>query len=179
MTLFDEPIISPEDSLRDTFYTPGFALDPLLDVMVGSFIIWEPCCGDGSLVNHLLQTKHACFGSDLTKGQDFLNYEPEDGYDCIITNPPYSKIDSFLERAYSLAKPFAFLLPIDKLGGIARQDMYRKFGIEIIMLGRRINFTTPTGKTHGNGSNATFEVAWFTWGFNIGQAITFSQVEKQ
>lgn len=179
MTLFDEPINSPEDTRKDTFYTPECVLTPLLDAMIGSYIIWEPCCGSGALVEPLMKTRHACLASDIVNGQDFINWEPEDGFDCIITNPPYSRSDDFLERAYSLGKPFAFLLPISKLGGSRRENMYRQYGIEIIMLGRRVNFTTPTGKSHKNGSSATFEVAWFTWGFNIGRDITFATMEKQ
>lgn len=58
-------------------------------------------------------------------GNDFLKFEPTD-YDIIITNPPYSLKNKFLERAFSLKKPFLFLLPITTLEGLNRGKMFRE-----------------------------------------------------
>lgn len=184
MTLFDEPIISEDDCKKDCFQTPPMALKPLYEFVHQTWrraVVWEPCCGEGSIVNTLNNSIHGidCIGTDLLDGKDFLTYDADFDYDYIITNPPYSKTDEFLDRAYSLRKPFAFLLPLTALGGVRRQDMYRKHGMEIIMLGRRINFKTPTGKTHGGGSCAQFEVAWFTHRLHIGKQIIFAQVGRK
>ena len=44
--------------------------------------------------------------------RDFFDCTRNDIYDGVITNPPYSKKDQFLEHCYSLGKPFALLLPL-------------------------------------------------------------------
>jgi hypothetical protein len=93
-------------------------------------------------------------------------------YDCIITNPPFSIKQQFLERAYMLGKPFAFLLPLTTLETKKRQDLFRLYGLEIILLDRRINFFTPSGMV----SSAWFATAWFTWGLNIGKQLSFEKL---
>jgi len=105
---------------------------------------------------------------------DFLTQEPDRHYDCIVTNPPYSKKDEFLERAYQIKKPFAFLLPLTALEGKKRMALFRENGLEIIFLPKRINFITPTGK----GSGAWFAVAWFCGNMKIGKELNFPNEEK-
>ncbi|MGC8579683.1 MAG: tRNA (adenine-N(6)-)-methyltransferase, partial [bacterium] len=90
-------------------------------------------------------------------------------FDCIITNPPYSLKEEFLERAYSFNKPFAFLMPITALEGKTRQDLYKKYGLQLLIPNKRINFETPSGK----GSGSWFASAWFTYKFNLPKDIMF------
>jgi len=88
---------------------------------------------------------------------DFLK-EPPPQWDIMVTNPPYSHKNAFLERAYSLGKPFAFLLPVEALGG-GRVRLYRQHGIELLVPSKRINFYD----THGQANAASFPTAWFCW----------------
>ena len=53
--------------------------------------------------------------SHIGTGQDFLQYEPQEDYDYIISNPPFSKKDAILKRLYELKKPFAILMPLNVL----------------------------------------------------------------
>lgn len=87
----------------------------------------------------------------------------------IITNPPYTIKNQFLERCYLLGLPFALLMPLASLETTKRQKLFRKFGVEVILLPKRVDFETPSG----NGSGAWFAVAWFTCGLNIGKELTF------
>lgn len=162
----------------DHFQTPPQALCPLLPYLRQEWRIWEPSCGAGSMVRALRGHGRAVIGTDVMDGVDFV----EDGlfaaeipdFDCILTNPPYSIKDRYLERCYHLGKPFALLLPITALGGGKRQKLYAKHGIEIILLGGRINFLTPSGQ----GGGSWFEVAWFTHGLNIGAQLTFARAGR-
>jgi hypothetical protein len=95
--------------------------------------------------------------TDLSCGVDF--FEMDLRHDAIVTNPPYSIKDPWLERCYELGKPFALLLPLTALEGIKRQALYRKYGLDVLFLPRRVEFTTPSGKKGG----AWFPVAWFTY----------------
>jgi hypothetical protein len=90
-------------------------------------------------------------------------------FDCIVTNPPYDIKQKFLERCYTLKKPFAMLMPLTTLETRKRQKLFRDNGVEVLFMPERINFEVPSGKE----SSAWFATAWFTWGLNIGRQMTF------
>jgi hypothetical protein len=90
---------------------------------------------------------------------DFFVRQPPEHWDIALTNPPYSRKDEFLERAYSLGRPFAFLLPVEALGG-RRVLLYRKHGIELLVPSKRVNFQNDDGDVL---PGASFASAWFCW----------------
>ena len=137
------------------------------------WIIWECASGRGNLTNALRGHGYSVISSDILTGQDFCVYKP-DVFDAIVTNPPFSLKQEFLERAYILGKPFAFLLPLTTFEGLRRQALFRKYGIEVILFDKRVNFETPSGK----GSGSWFATAWFTWGLEIGQQLTFEKLGR-
>jgi len=97
-----------------------------------------------------------------------------DSFDLIVTNPPFSLKGEFLERAYLLGKPFAFLLPLTTFEGLKRQALFRRYGLEVVLFDRRINFETPSGR----GGGSWFATAWFTWGLGIGRQLSFERLGK-
>lgn len=157
----------------DDFQTPAHAIVPLLPYIPADWKIWECASGKGNLVKALRQQGYVVTGTDILKGKDFLTYQPEN-FDCIITNPPFSLKQPFLERAYELGKPFAFLLPLTTFETAARQRLFKKHGIEVIMFDRRINFETPNKVKN---SSSWFATAWFTHGFNIGSELNFVNLQ--
>lgn len=153
----------------DNFQTPAMALRPLLPYLNKDWVIWECAAGTGNLVKGLTDLGYKAIGTDIIGGYDFLSYEPKK-YDCIITNPPFSIKQKFLERCYNLKKPFALLLPLTTLETKKRQTLFKKHGVEIIFFDQRINFETPNQKNGG----AWFATAWFTNNLNIGQPLNFT-----
>lgn len=150
----------------DDFQTPPDALEPLLPFVSEHWRVWEPASGQGQLVAAL--EAHGCkvYGSDLKRGEDFLAMPEKEHpweYDAIITNPPYSQKDAWLAKCYELGKPFALLLPLTAMEGHVRQDLYRRHGLQVLLLPKRVGFTTPSGKVGGSW----FASAWFTWGLNL------------
>ena len=137
----------------DEFGTPEYAVNPLIKYLNKSWTIWEPCATKSGIVCGLINHGFKVIGTV----SNFLQTDIE--YDAIVTNPPYSMKEEFLERAYTLNKPFAFLMPLTALEGKKRQSLYKKYGIQIIIPDRRINFLTPSG----TGSGSWFATAWFTW----------------
>lgn len=156
------------------FQTPAYALKPLYPYLKRDWIIWECAAGNGNLVRGLSNRGYRVVGSDILTGRNFLEWEPE-SYDCIVTNPPFSLKQKFLERAYWLSKPFAFLLPLTTFETRKRQFLFKHFGVEVILFDRRIDFETPSGVS----SSAWFATAWFTYGLNIGRQLTFETLEVQ
>ena len=138
----------------DEFYTPKYALNPLLPFLKKEWTIWECAWGKGALATHLKKEGFKVIGK---KDVDFLKVAVMFNSDVIVTNPPYSKKYEFLQKAYELGKPFAFLMPLTTLEGIKRGVLFKKYGIQLIIPNRRINFITPSGK----GSGSWFQTCWF------------------
>ena len=139
----------------DEWWTPDYAVRPLLAYLPESKIIWECAWGAGKLARHLRAAGRRVVGS---AGMDFFARQPRK-WDIAVTNPPYSRKDEFLERAYSLGKPFAFLLPVEALGG-RRVLLYRKHGVELLVPSKRVNFQNDDGS---GSSGASFASVWFCW----------------
>lgn len=137
----------------DEFFTPESAVYPLLKHIPSHVkTIWECTDAGRSKITKVLkengyQVVSTCF--------DFLSCEPDFDFDMIVTNPPYSLKDQFLERCYHYGKPFALLLPITALEGKKRQALYKKHGINVLLLDKRVEFTDK--------GRAWFAVAWFIW----------------
>ena len=162
-----------KQGMANDFQTPPEALNPLLPYLKKDWLIWECACGKGKLVDGLERKGFLTVGTDILMGYNFLRWQPKK-FDCIVTNPPFSIKQEFLERCYSLKKPFALLLPLTTFETEKRQKLFREYGLEVIFLPNRINFETPSGK----GSGSWFATAWFTNQLGIGKQLTFSEKQK-
>jgi len=161
----------------DDFQSPRYSLTPLIPFLkLNKFkVIWECAEGKGNLSNELRSKGFLVIGSDIKSNpkHDFLTWTP-DQFDCIITNPPYSLKEKFIERCYKLGKPFALLLPLTALESEKRQKFYRKYGVQLIIPNKRIDFDTPSGQ----GSGSWFCTMWLTWGLNLPKDINFVEIQK-
>ena len=152
----------------DEFFTPKYALNPLLPYLKKEWKIWECAWGTGALAKHLKEKGFNVLDEDV----DFLDFDLD--CDVLITNPPYSKKLEFLRRAFEIGKPFAFLMPLTTLEGIKRGKLFGDNGIQLIIPNRRINFITPSGK----GSGAWFQTAWFCWKLNLPKELNFVELDR-
>lgn len=149
----------------DIFQTPKSAIDVILPFIPKRWHIWECASGAGQIVSILKGAGYNVTGTDIMHGFDFLS--PLSGVpsniDCILTNPPYSVKDEWLERCYEIGKPFALLPPITALGEQNRVTLYRRHGIQLVLPPGRTNYGTPSGE----GSGAWFYSAWFCLGLDL------------
>lgn len=134
----------------DECYTPTEAITPLLKMLPKDRVYYDCTSGKSSNIVDFLNINGLMCKSSY--GRDFLT-DTFDDYDCIITNPPYSKKDKFIKKCYEIGKPFALLLPVSSLQGMYRGNMFATKGIELLVLNKRIDFT---GKKAPH-----FGVAWF------------------
>lgn len=160
----------------DCCQTPPYAVDPLLPFLPRSknVVIWEPAAGKGYIVRKLESEGFSVLATDIQTGVNFLTDNLE-GWDIIVTNPPFSIKYKFLRRCYELGKPFALIMPVESMGVGEAQKLFSVFGVEVIWVNRRIGFEMPK-----KGFNCTpqFATAWFTWGLRIGRENTFSQMPR-
>lgn len=131
------------DKASDEVYTPAYAIKPLLKY-IKQFkenpVIWCPFdTVDSQYVKVFKAAGYKVIHSHIDDGQNFFYYEPEEEYDIIISNPPFSCKDDILKRLYELNKPYAILLPIPALQGQARFP-YIKDDLQYLGFDKRINY---------------------------------------
>lgn len=145
-----------KNELNDELYTPSYAVIPLLKHIPKNKIIWE--CTDYGASNITKELKKAGYKviSTHISNFNFLKDAPEFTFDIIITNPPYSLKDEFIKKCYEYKKPFALLLPITALEGVNRGKLFREYGIQLIVLDRRVNYMK-------NKKTNWFNTSWFCY----------------
>lgn len=142
----------------DIFQTSFDATDLIARYLPKDATIWECAAGEGLIVQRLEHHGHTVIGTDVLSGFDFLSpLMPPPDFDIIVTNPPYSVKDAWLQRCFDLGKPFALLMPITAMGEQKRVKMYKKHGIQVLLPKGRTEFITPSGKVGGSW----FYAAWF------------------
>lgn len=161
-----------QNEKNDELYTPEEAILPILDYLNKSKIYWKCTDFGESNITKVLRKKGFKVISTSKEQLDFLKDEPSFDFDFIITNPPYSLKDEFLEKCYSYHlynKGFLLLLPITALEGKKRNEMYKKYGLELIILNKRINFMK-------NKRNVWFNTSWFCKGV-CNDSLNFEEVK--
>jgi hypothetical protein len=112
---------------RDFYPTPREAVLPLLDHLPADFTYWEPCAGDGALIDAIWQDsrqsiRYCRLATDIEpRAQnilklDALSADPicADGCDLIITNPPWDrKILHPMIEHFSAMRPTWLLFDAD------------------------------------------------------------------
>lgn len=122
-------------------------------------IIWEPACGEGHMVRVMEAMGYLVIGTDIQSGDDFLT-TPLMDCDWIITNPPFSQSEAFIERCIDHGKPFALLLKSQYWHAKRRKPLFDKAPPDwILPLTWRPDFLF---KTRGQGS-PLMDVMWVVW----------------
>lgn len=159
---------------NDEVFTPDYAIKPLLKYINKDWVVWEPTDFGGSRITELLRENgNKVLTSHIKDNQNFFEYEPEEHYEIIITNPPYSLKTEFLKRAYELNKKFCFLLPITSLEGKARGKIYRDNNqeLEILVFDGRVEFY--------EGKNTIyFNTSWFCRNV-LPEQLIFCELKKE
>ena len=121
-----------KNAMQD-YYTPEYAIRPLLDIIPKNYIIWEPCNGQGHISKFFIKHGYKVITSDIKTGQDFLKYEPDEHYDIIITNTPFKNKDVYINRVIELNKPFLLLYPFNVFESPKRIQMFKEKNIIIFI----------------------------------------------
>lgn len=133
------------DKASDEVYTPPYAITPLIKYVKlfnEKATIWCPFdLPQSEYVKVLSGAGFKIISSHIDEGKNFFYYEPEENYDIIISNPPFSQKDDVLKRLFELNKPYAMLLPIPSLQGQGRFP-YIKDDLQYLGFDKRINYYT-------------------------------------
>lgn len=138
------------DKASDEVYTPAYAVKPLLKYLDGftnksNYTIWCPFdTEDSEYVKIFRQEGYNVIATHIDNNQNFFYYEPEEHYDFIISNPPFSIKDDIIKRLYELNKPYAILLPVPSLQGQKRFPYMKD--CQALIFDKRINYYMSSDK---------------------------------
>lgn len=129
------------NSGNDEFYTPYYAIEPLLKYIKPNSIIWCPFDTEESLfVKTFEKLGHTVIYTHINEGCDFFETTPPK-CDYIISNPPYSCKGEVLERLFSFNIPFAMLVGVVGLfESQKRFNMFKNNDFEIMYMNKRIAY---------------------------------------
>lgn len=121
---------------NDDVMTPLILAEAIVDYFHPVGRILEPCAGDGSFLKFMPDADWC----EIKSGRDFLEFEPNEIYNWIITNPPYSKYRDFLNKSMDVSDNIVFLQLVNATWYKARlRDLNNHgFGIKEILI-----FDTP------------------------------------
>lgn len=128
------------NSKNDEFYTPEYAVKPILKYIPAQSHIWCPFdTKESHFVKMLTEAGHEVTHTHIETGEDF--FETDILCDYIISNPPYSIKSEVLQDLFLRRTPFAMLVGVVGLfESQKRFDMFRCTEFEIMYLNRRVSY---------------------------------------
>ena len=127
---------------NDEFYTPKYAIIPILKYMKANSIVWCPFDTDDSLFKKVFEKAgHTVINTHLENGQDFFKMDTPEGIDYIISNPPYSLKKEVFESLFLRNIPFAMLVGVVGLfESKKRFDLFKNNKFETMYFDKRISY---------------------------------------
>lgn len=127
---------------NDEFYTPNYAIEPLLKYLKPGSFIWCPFdTHESNFVKILINAGYKVHWSHIESGADFFAEEPPNEIDYVISNPPYSIKHEVFERLFKLNIPFAMLVGVVGLfESQKRFTMFKDNDFEIMYFDKRISY---------------------------------------
>lgn len=172
----------------DFYATDPVAVQKLLTkYAINGNEILEPCVGNGNIanaINNFYTNKRNITGIDIvdrgypnTIVHDYLTWETDKKFDCIITNPPYSLAKEFVEKSMPLLNDgydedgypngqLIMFLKIQFLEGAKRKELFEKYPPKYIYVFRNRMATWNNGESldqNGKRWATTMCHAWFVW----------------
>jgi hypothetical protein len=116
------------------------AVSAILPFIPKGATIWCPfdLRGQSKYIDVFEKNGFKVISSHIDEGKNFFEYEPEEDYDVIISNPPFSIKDMILQRLDELNKPYAMLLPLPTLQGQKRFKYLQN--CQALIFDKRINY---------------------------------------
>ena len=129
---------------NDEYYTPAYAVYPIMKYLKKKSTIWCPFDKkESQFVQVLSRNGFDVIYGHIETGQDFFKVEVPD-CDYIISNPPYSLKGDVFKRLYDIGKPFAMLINFQGIFDHKnRFEMFKNNRVEMLWLSPRVNYIKP------------------------------------
>lgn len=164
-----------KNNYNDEYYTPVYAVIPILKYLKPNSTIWCPFdTKDSNFVKVLQANGHTVIHTHIIDNNNFFNDTKgvlvNNNIDYIISNPPYSCKDEILIELYKLKKPFMMLLPLVSLSSKIRTDLFVRYGLELLVFDTRINYNDT--------KSITFATSYFCWNV-LPEKLIFEKLDKK
>lgn len=142
---------------KDEYYTPIILVNPIIKYIKPNSTIWCPFDTEESeFVTAFKGAGHKVIYTHIWKGQDFFSYEPNEPYDYIISNPPFTRKLEILKRLYNLGKPFAMILGLPILNYQEVGEFFVGKNLQLLIVDKKVSF---------DGNTASFNNSYFCHNF--------------
>lgn len=126
---------------NDECMTLPYAVTPILKYIPDGAVVWCPFDKeDSEFVKQISAQGHRVIYSHIDNGQDFFTYEPEEHWDCIVSNPPFTNKRGIFERALSFDKPVALIMSNTWLNDSAPKQLFMDKDLQLLMFDKRMRF---------------------------------------
>ena len=125
---------------NDELYTPEYGVEPILKYIPANAVVWCPFDKEQSEFVKLISNKNKVIHTHLDNNEDFLSYEPDEEWDIIVSNPPFTNKRLFFERALSFNKPFALIMTNTWLNDSAPKQLFKEKELQFLGRGRYTEF---------------------------------------
>ncbi len=165
---------------NDFYATPTSAVEAILNEVKLNGSILEPAAGEGhiskvlkeyypysEIVSTDLVQREERFGIPIQGRVDFLTYNFNRKFDNIITNPPFTLAQEFIERALELSNDKVIMFAkIQLLEGDKRRKMFGNTPLKYVyVFSKRVNPLRNGEELDERGKPwaSTMCFAWFVW----------------
>ena len=125
---------------NDEYYTPPYAVDPILKYVPYGAKVWCPFDTEESLFVKMLRSKGCdVIATHIITDEDFFSINLDCEY--IISNPPYSLKNEVFERLFNIGKPFAMLVGVVGIfESQYRFNLFKNNRFEIMCMNKRVSY---------------------------------------
>jgi hypothetical protein len=152
---FSQSVCNKDDEL----YTPGILVSPIIPYLKSKDFkrIWCPFdCKNSEFVLLLKEAGFDVIYNHIIDGYDFFKVSPPE-YDCIVSNPPFSRKLKVFNRLYELNKPFAIIMGLPVLNYQEVGEFFYESGmlLQLLIVDKKVSF---------NGRTSSFNNSYFCCG---------------
>ena len=155
---------------KNEYFTPRVLVKPIVKYVQPSSTIWCPFDTEHSeFVKILRECGHKVIPTHIWHGQDFFEYEPDEHYDYIISNPPFTRKLDVLKRLYELGTPFAMIMGLPILNYNEINNFYFNLDedLQLLIVDKKVSF---------DGNTSSFNNSYFCHKM-LPKAIVFEHLE--
>jgi hypothetical protein len=95
---------------NDVVFTPDWLAKKICSMFPVSGKVLEPCKGEGAFLKYLPENTKWC---EISEGVNFYDFNEK--VDWIVTNPPYSDYNRFLDLCFEISDNIVLLVPVAKM----------------------------------------------------------------
>lgn len=142
---------------NDEYYTPTYAVYPIINKLKPNSTIWCPFdTKDSNFVKVFQKFGFNVIYTHIKNGEDFFT-QPIPQCDYIISNPPYSLKGEVFKKLYEIGIPFAMLINFQGIfDHKERFELFKSHRTEMLWLSPRVNYikennSSPSGVPFQSG----------------------------